>query len=76
MTEVAERLKTELTHLPARDRAELAYFLIHSLDEESDADVEAAWDVGLARRMAVIKSGTAMGEPADKVFGELREKYR
>jgi hypothetical protein len=33
MTKTAETLKIELAQLPMQDRAELAYFLIHSLDE-------------------------------------------
>lgn len=75
MTEIAEKLKSQLSRLSLRERAELAYFLIHSLDEEVDADVEAAWDAELTQRMAEIKSGEAVGEPADKVFAELRDKY-
>ena len=75
MTKKAENFKSELSQLPSRDRAELAHFLIHSLDEGEDSDAEAAWDAELARRMDQIKTGKAMGEPADKVFGELREKY-
>ncbi len=75
MTEAAERLKSELSQLSLQERAELAHFLIYSLDEEMDADAEAAWDAELVQRMAEIKSGTAVGEPADKVFAALREKY-
>ncbi len=75
MTETAEKLKSELSRLSLPERAELAYFLIHSLDEEVDADAEAALDAELAQRMEEIKSGKTVGEPADKVFAELREKY-
>jgi putative addiction module component (TIGR02574 family) len=75
MTETAEKLKRELSRLSLQERAELAHFLIHSLEEEVDADAEAAWDVELAQRMAEIKSGKAGGEPADTVFAELRAKY-
>ncbi len=75
MTENAEKIKSELSRLSLQERAELAYFLIHSLDEEVNADAEAAWDVELAQRMEEIKSGKAVGEPADKVFAEIREKY-
>lgn len=75
MTNSAERLKPELAQLSAQDRAALAHFLIHSLDEDEDADAEAAWDAELARRAEEIKNGTAGGEPANKVFAELREKY-
>lgn len=75
MTETAEKLMSELSRLSLPERAELAYFLIHSLDEEVDADAEAALDAELAQRMEEIKTGKTVGEPADKVFAELREKY-
>jgi putative addiction module component (TIGR02574 family) len=75
MTEAAEKLKAQLSQLSMRERAELAHFLIHSLDEGVDADAEAAWDAELVRRMEEIRSGKTVGEPADKVFAELRKKY-
>lgn len=74
MTETAERLKSELSRLSPQERAELAHFLLHTLDEP-DRDVEAAWDAELANRLEEIKNGSAMGEPAAKVFSELREKH-
>ena len=75
MTETAEKLKIKLSQLSLKERAELAYFLIHSLDEEVDYDVESAWDVELVRRMQEINNGTASGKPSNQVFTELREKY-
>jgi putative addiction module component (TIGR02574 family) len=75
MTEAAEKLKAQLSQLSMQERAELAHFLIHSLDAGVDADAEAAWDAELVRRMEEIRSGKAVGEPADKVFAELRKKY-
>ncbi|MFH0826163.1 MAG: addiction module protein [Pseudomonadota bacterium] len=75
MTEATEKLMTKLSRLSTRERAELAHFLIHSLDESMDADAEAAWDAELTRRMGDIRSGGDSGEPAGKVFKELREKY-
>lgn len=75
MTETAEKLKIELSQLSIQERAELAYFLIHSLDEDVDDDAEIAWDAELARRMQEINSGIADGEPLNKVFTELRQKY-
>jgi putative addiction module component (TIGR02574 family) len=75
MTETAEKLKTELSQLSIKERAELAYFLIHSLDEGGDYDIENAWDVELTRRMQEIDSGTASGKPSKQVFAELKEKY-
>jgi putative addiction module component (TIGR02574 family) len=75
MTEATERLKAQLSQLSMQEQAELAHFLIYSLDEAVDADAEAAWEAELARRMAEIRSGNAVGESADKVFVELRKKY-
>jgi len=75
VTDTAERLKLELSQLSIRDRAELAAFLIQSLDEEPADDVEAAWDEELARRMAEIEGGNACSQPADQVLTHLREKY-
>jgi putative addiction module component (TIGR02574 family) len=75
MTEIAEKLKLQLSQLSLKERAELAYFLIHSLDDSIDDDIEAAWDKELTIRLDEINCGTATGEPANKVFSELREKY-
>jgi putative addiction module component (TIGR02574 family) len=74
MTATGERMKAELDRLPAQDRAALAAYLIESLDEEMDPDAEAAWDEELARREAEIRSGQAVGEPADEVFARLRSR--
>jgi putative addiction module component (TIGR02574 family) len=75
MTETAEKLKSQLSQLSINERAELAYFLLHSLDEAVDVDAEAAWDAELARRFEEITNGKAIGSPADQVFKELRGKY-
>lgn len=40
MTKTAETLKIELAQLPAQDRAELAYFLIHSFDTFISVDAQ------------------------------------
>lgn len=75
MTETAEKLKLELAQLSTEDRAELACFLIHSLDNESDSDAESAWESELTQRMNSIENGTAVGEPASQVIADLRAKY-
>ena len=71
----AEKIRTELAGLNTAERAELAHFLIQSLDQGVDADAEAAWEAELARRAEEIRSGRAVGIPAEKVFSELRAKY-
>jgi putative addiction module component (TIGR02574 family) len=75
MSETAEKLKGQLVNLSTKERAELASFLIRSLDEATDDDAESQWDAELERRAQDIKNGTAIGQPAAQVFAELREKY-
>ncbi|MBD2166235.1 addiction module protein [Calothrix sp. FACHB-156] len=75
MSETAEKLKLELSQLSAKERAEIAYFLIHSLDEDIDDNLETAWDTELNQRLQDINCKTAIGEPSSQVFSELREKY-
>jgi putative addiction module component (TIGR02574 family) len=75
MNQTVEKLKAELEKLTSEERAELAHYLIHSLDAEEDADAEASWQAELDRRSAQIRSGQASGKPAPQVFQELREKH-
>lgn len=76
MTETAQRLRTELAVLDSEDRADLAYFLLQSLDAEVDPNVEVAWDAELDRRIADIESGNVKGITCDEVLSELREMFR
>jgi putative addiction module component (TIGR02574 family) len=77
MSPAFEQLKSQLGRLSQEERAELAMFLLDSLDpEEEDKDVSAAWEEEIGRRVADIRSGKAQGKPAEQVFAELREQYR
>ena len=71
---MVEQLKSMLATLSAAERAELAYFLIHSLDDEEEG-VAAAWEAEVARRIEDIDAGRVVGIPAAQVFDELRDKY-
>jgi putative addiction module component (TIGR02574 family) len=75
MSASAEKLRNELARLSEADRAELARYLIQSLENGMDEDAETAWDSELQRRAEEIRSGRAVGEPASKVFSELRTKH-
>ena len=75
MTETMEQLKGQLERLPRQERAELAHFLLCSLEQEADADVDAAWEAELARRVVDIQSGKVVGIPAAQVFDELRAQF-
>ena len=75
MSEAVSRLKAELGTLTSEERADIAHYLLHSLEEEEDGDVEAAWDAELARRATEIEEGKVIGKHADQVFAELGKKY-
>lgn len=66
MSTTAEKMRTELAALTETERAELAHFLIQSLDPGADEDAETEWDAELERRAEEIRNGHAAGEPADK----------
>lgn len=74
MTEAVEQLKSQASTLSAAERADLAYFLLSSLEPEEDG-VEEAWREEIARRVAEIRSGQAVGRPVDEMLAELRERY-
>jgi putative addiction module component (TIGR02574 family) len=68
-------MKSEACRLSSRERAELAHYLLSSLELEEDPDAEAEWDSELTRRAAEIENGSVVGIPATDVFARLREKY-
>lgn len=73
MTETVQRLKTELSVLSNPERAELAHFLLTSLEDE--AEIAAAWKSEVKQRMKEIRSGQAQGTSAEQLLAELRERY-
>ena len=76
MTDNAERVKQQVLQLPEADRAELARFLIESLDDSEDPDVEAACDAELSRRVERIEQEKSRLRPAHQVLAEIRDKYK
>ena len=70
-----DQLKDQLSRLPTKARAELAHFLIESLDGQPDDDWEAAWDSELARRIESVENGTAVPIAGEEVLARWRAKY-
>jgi putative addiction module component (TIGR02574 family) len=60
--------------LSQAERAELAYYLLTSLEPEEEG-AEEAWRVEINRRVDETKSGKVVGRSAEQVFTELRERY-
>lgn len=73
MTAVAKRLYEQALDLDDDERAELAGWLLASLDEE-DEGVDAVWQDEIARRMAEIDSGAVQAvswdEAKEQLFGQ------
>jgi putative addiction module component (TIGR02574 family) len=72
-TESQQLLRTALA-LPESDRAEIAASLIHSLDTETDEEVDAAWAVEIQRRIESIDNGEVELVPWDDVMCEMRQR--
>ncbi len=70
-----DQLRSTLAALPEADRAELADFLLESLDVEADPGWAEAWTAELNRRHEAILSGETVGIPAEQVMDELRSKF-
>lgn len=65
-----DQLKSTLSGLTAADRAELARYLLHSLEAEDNL-AQAEW-LGLAKqRMVDIQAGRIVGIPADELLNSL-----
>jgi putative addiction module component (TIGR02574 family) len=74
MSPTLQDLKDASSILPAPQRAELAYFLLQSLEPEEDGWADA-WREELERRLKQIRAGEVVGIPAEEVLTRLRERY-
>ena len=74
MSDAVDQLKTQVSTLSAPERADLAYFLLSSLDHDEDG-AEQDWESEIARRAAEVQGGAAIGRPAEEVIAKLRERY-
>jgi putative addiction module component (TIGR02574 family) len=76
MSDLTEELAQKARTLPPEDRARLAEELLASLHEDSDAEIETAWDEEIRRRISEIESGTAKLISAEEVFAEIRQMLK
>jgi putative addiction module component (TIGR02574 family) len=67
-----ESLKTTLSGLSIPERAELAHYLLHTLEPAEDG-AAAEWLALAERRMAEVRTGRVTGIPAEQVLDDLRE---
>ena len=71
---ILDKLRQDALQLPEAERAELAHDLVESLDEPADADVAAAWDAEILRRLDAVDSGTAVTVDRREFTLQVRER--
>jgi putative addiction module component (TIGR02574 family) len=71
MSESVAHILAQVEILTDKERAEVAYALLQSLEPE-ESGVEQAWDEELERRVARIRNGEAKGRPAKDVLDAWR----
>jgi putative addiction module component (TIGR02574 family) len=76
MASSSSQLEAKVLKLPREERARLAERLISSLDEEVDADAEAAWIREGERRLDELNSGKVKGRAAAGAFRRARAALR
>lgn len=76
MATVARQIESKALKLSVRERARLAERLLSSLDDETDADAEAAWIREGERRLGELRSGKVKGRAAAGVFRRARAALR
>ena len=74
MTHAVEHLKSQASILSTAERADLAYFLLTTLEAQEDG-VQEAWREEIAHRVGEIRGGQAVGRPTEQMLTELREQY-
>ncbi|MBI4699082.1 MAG: addiction module protein [Nitrospirae bacterium] len=76
MASKLKEIEENALKLSPHDRAQLAEYLIHSLDEEEDPEAERLWIEEAERRYQEYKEGKVKGKPATLVFKEARSKFK
>lgn len=76
MTAKAQKLLTEALRLPPNARASIAGSLILSLEAETAADVEAAWDAELDRRLDNFEASKKKALPWETVKAQILRSRR
>ena len=67
-------LQTQAKQLGAEERAQLASFLLETLDPIDSGDVAQAWEAEIKARWAEIERGDVQLIPATEVFADIRHK--
>lgn len=72
MSSLIDELSRKARSLPPEERIRLAEELLSSV-QDSDEEIETAWEDEIKRRLDEVESGTAKLIPAEEVFAEIRQ---
>ena len=67
-----KEIEAEIKNLDLKDRATLAKWIIESLDDLSEAEVETLWAEEAERRLDELEQGLVTEIPADEVLRRAR----
>lgn len=67
-----EELEAEIKKLALGDRAALAKWIVESLDELSESEIEALWAKEAEHRLDELEQGLATEIPAEEVVRRAR----
>jgi putative addiction module component (TIGR02574 family) len=71
-----KKIETEIRKLNLRERAALAKWIVESLDELSETEVEALWAEEAERRLDELEQGLVAEIPAEEVLRRSRAAIR
>ena len=74
MSPTLVELQTQAKQLGAEERAQLASFLLETLEPADSGDVTQAWETEIKARWAEIERGDVQPIPASEVFADIRRK--
>jgi putative addiction module component (TIGR02574 family) len=72
MADLVAELAERAASLSTEERSRLVELLLETLHESPLADVEAAWDAEIQRRVAAYERGEVETYAAEEVFAEAR----
>ena len=73
MSLTLQEFKKASSDLPTEERAELAQYLLRSLDELDGEEARGEWLALAEKRMAEVRAGKIVGIPAEEVLENLLE---
>ena len=67
-----EELESEINKLPVKERAALAKWIVQSLDDLPEAEIEALWAEEAERRLDELEQGVVAEIPAEEALHRAR----